>query len=244
MKHKQDIIDLVGPPTLRQAIQRGISAWEQDDFSAAFDHFDGILKENPGFADVRNKAGLCLAMMGEINRALAQFDAALELNEAYAEAHLNRAIVLNELGRFDEAKLAFNRASQLDTRDGGDFPSDAGNRLAISHAKTGDLYLVADRPERASHEYEEALGIRPRYADIRSKLAEAYLQQDRLQEAKTQLEQILDDRDGFTGARVKLGMVLHRMGDDEGARREWTRCQKEDPQDMRIRAFMSSLSEA
>jgi len=241
MKPKPDIVDLVGPPTIRQAIQRGISAWEQDDFAAAFDHFDRVLSENPNFADVRNKAGLCLAMMGEINRALAQFDQALELNEAYAEAHLNRAIVLNELGRFDEAKDAFTRASALDTRDGADFPSDVGNRLAISHAKTGDLYLVADRPDRAGHEYERAVAIRPRYADIRSKLAEAYLQEERYTEAKDQLERILSEREAFTGARVKLGLVLHRMGDDDGARLEWTRCMEEDPHDMRIRAFMSAL---
>jgi len=243
MKQKKDIVDVVGAPYIRQAIQRGMSAWEQDDFSDAFDHFEAILKENPNFADVRNKAGLCLAMMGETNRALAQFDMALEANEAYAEAHLNRAIILNEMGRFDEAKMAFQRASALDTRDGGAFPSDAGNRLAISHAKTGDLYMVGDAPERASHEFEEALGIRPRYADIRSKLAEAYLRQNRLEDAKTQLELILGDRDTFTGARVKLGLVLHRLGDDEGARREWNRCREEDPEDMRIRAFMSSLAD-
>lgn len=239
MKRKKDIVDLVGPVNLRRAIHRGISAWEQDDFTLAFEYFEGILKKNPNFADVRNKAGLCLAMMGETNRALAEFDKALSVNDDYAEAHLNRAIVLNELGRFDEAKLAFSKASQLDTRDGGDFPSDAGNRLAISHAGTGDLYMVADRPDRAAHEYEAALSIRPRYADIRSKLAEAYLQQDRLTEAQAQLDQILEARANFTGARVKLGLVLQRLGDNEGARREWLRCQEEDPKDMRIRAFIS-----
>jgi len=236
-----DIVDIIGTSTLRQAIQRGIAAWEQDDFSAAYDHFEKILEEHPEFADVNNKAGLCLAMMGEMNRALAQFDRALELNEAYAEAHLNRAIVLNDLGRFDEAKNAFERASELDTRDNEKFPSDAGNRLAISHAKTGDLYLVADHPDRAANEYEQALQIRPRYADIRSKLAEAYLELDRLEEAKAQLEMILEDRERFTGARVPLGLGLPRMGDDDGARTAWERCRKEDPEDMRIRAYMAAL---
>ena len=52
---------------------------------------------------MHNKAGLCLAMMGEMERALAEFDEALKLNDTYAEAHLNRAIVLNDLGRFEEA---------------------------------------------------------------------------------------------------------------------------------------------
>ena len=46
------------------------------------------------------------------------------------------------------------------------------------------------------------------------KTKEAYLQQGRLVEAKIELERILEERDSFTGARVKLGLVLHRMGDD------------------------------
>ncbi|HIF08316.1 MAG TPA: tetratricopeptide repeat protein, partial [Gemmatimonadetes bacterium] len=57
-----------------------------------------MLEDHPNFADVRNRAGLCLAMMGDPESALEEFDAALEINDEYAEAHLNRAIVLNDLG--------------------------------------------------------------------------------------------------------------------------------------------------
>jgi tetratricopeptide (TPR) repeat protein len=228
-------------PTARQVISRGVDAWERDDFEAAYEYFERVLSEHPGFADVHNKAGLCLAMMGEVDRALEQFDLALGVNEAYAEAHLNRAIVLNELGRFGEAKKAFARASELDTRDSRVFPSDVGNKLAIAHARTGDLYLVADRAGEAAKEYSAALQIRPRFADIRSKLAEALLELDRPEDAVKHLERILEEKPGFTGARVKLGVALRRMGDDEGARREWTHCQDEDPEDMRIRAFLAAL---
>ena len=83
-------------------------AWESDDFEAAYKQFRDILDRHPEFADVHNKAGLCLAMMGEIDRALDQFDEALSLNATYAEAHLNRAIVLNDLCRFEEASESFH----------------------------------------------------------------------------------------------------------------------------------------
>ncbi|RMH18531.1 MAG: tetratricopeptide repeat protein [Gemmatimonadetes bacterium] len=227
--------------SFKQVVAQGIAAWERDDFEAAYEHFRSVLEEHPNFADVRNKAGLCLAMMGDVEGALEQFDYALSLNEAYAEAHLNRAIVLNEMGRFEEAKEAFKRASELDTRDSGTFPSDAGNRLAISHAKTGDLYLVADRPGDAAREYEAALRIRPRFADIRTKLAEAYIQLGRLEEARDELESILETRPEFTGARIRLGVALHRLGDDEGAAAHWRRCIEEDPEDMRARAYLAAI---
>ncbi|GMR14110.1 MAG: hypothetical protein BMS9Abin29_2343 [Gemmatimonadota bacterium] len=227
--------------SLKQMIQIGIAAWDRDDFEVALENFAAVIKQNPNFADIRNKAGLCEAMMGNPQAALEQFDAALAINEDYAEAHLNKAIVLNEMGRFEEAWVSFKRASELDTRDDSTFPSDGGNKLAIAHAKTGDIYLAADRPIDAAVEYEKALGVRSRFADIRTKLAEAYLEVGRIDNARGELETILKERPEFTGARMRLGVVLHKQGDLEGARRAWEQCAEERPDDSRVRAYLASL---
>ncbi len=80
----------------RGAVARGISAWERDDFESALATFEEVLEAHPYFADVHNKAGLCLAMLGRTEQALGHFEAALAINAAYAEAHLNRGIILNE----------------------------------------------------------------------------------------------------------------------------------------------------
>ncbi len=229
--------------SLTQKIQNGIAAWDRDDFEVALENFAAVIKKNPNFADIRNKAGLCQAMMGNPQAALKQFDAALGINEDYAEAHLNKAIVLNEVGRFDEAQLSFKRASELDTRDNPAFPSDGGNRLAISHARTGDIYLAADRPADAATEYEKALAVRARFADIRTKLAEAYLEVGRIDDARTELETILEERPEFTGARMRLGVVLQKQGDVEGARRAWEQCAEERPDDSRVRAYLAGIED-
>lgn len=219
----------------------GNAAWEQDDFEDAYQHFRAILQDHPNFADILNRAGLCLAMMGDPAGALQQFDAALEVNDGYAEAHLNRAIVLNDLGRFDEASDCFQRASTLDLRDSHAFPSHLGNQLANAHAKTGDLYLAADRPKEAAREYAAAVEIRPSFLDLRFKLAEAYMDLAMWGEARLHLEEILVENPGFAGARVRLGVLLKRVGDSEGARREWKRCAEQTPDDRRIRAYLASL---
>lgn len=227
--------------SLKQMIQIGIAAWDRDDFEMALENFSAVIKKNPNFADVRNKAGLCHAMMGNPQAALKEFDAALALNEDYAEAHLNKAIVLNEVGRFEDAQASFKRASELDTRDNTVFPSDGGNRLAIAHARTGDIYLAADRPAEAAVEYEKALAVRARFADIRTKLAEAYLEVGRIDDARTELETILEERPEFTGARMRLGVVLHKQGDLAAARSVWEQCAEERPDDTRVRAYLAGL---
>jgi tetratricopeptide (TPR) repeat protein len=228
-------------PSLRQTIAFGNAAWEQDDFATAYEHFRAILQDHPNFADIRNRAGLCLAMMGNSEGALEEFDEALKVNDCYSEALLNRAIVLNDLGRHDEAAECFHRASALDLRDSRVFPSHMGNQLANAHARTGDLYMAADRPEEAAAEYAAAVEVRPGFLDLRFKLAEAYMDLEMLGEARGHLEEILATNADFAGARVRLGALLLRMDDKAGARREWERCAEQNPDDRRIQAYLASL---
>jgi tetratricopeptide (TPR) repeat protein len=225
----------------RQIVARGVSAWERDDFESALETFQGVLENFPQFADVQNKAGLCLAMLSRLEESLAHFDAALEYNPSYAEAHLNRGIVLNDLGRHEEAHAAFKEAGELDTRDSPVFPSEVGNRIAVTHAQLGDLYLVANHPSDAIEHYRAALEVRPRFMDIRSKFAETLIELGELEQAKDELTLILESRPSFVGARVRLGVVLHRVGEDEAAVAEWKRCLEDDPRDMRPRAYLASV---
>jgi len=227
--------------SVRETTTRGNAAWEQDDFEEAYKQFRAILRDHPNFADIRHRAGLCLAMMGDAEGALEQFDEALKVNESYAEALLNRAIVLNDLGRFEEASESFHRASALDVRDSGAFPSHMGNQLANAHARTGDLYMAADRPEEAASEYATAVEIRPNFLDLRFKLAEAYMDLDMWVDARLHLREILIVNPEFGGARVRLGALLNRMGDKKGARKEWELCAERNPKDRRIRAYLASL---
>lgn len=226
----------------RMVVARGVSAWERDDFAAALETFLGVLEEHPYFADVHNKAGLCLAMLGQLEEALVHFEVAVGQNPAYAEAHLNRGLVLKDLGRGDEAVAAFSRVDELHGRDTPVFPAEVGNRIAVTHAQLGDLYLVANHPERAIKEYQAALEIRPRFMDIRSKYAETLIELGDLARAQDELTLILESRPSFVGARIRLGVVLHRLGEDAQAVRQWEQCLQHDPTDMRARAYLAAVT--
>lgn len=229
--------------SVKQSIERGVSAWEGGDYQFALENFQNVLAEHPGFPDVHNKAGLCLAMLGDPKAALVEFDKALEISNTYAEAHLNRAIVLQELGRFEEARRHLQLADELDHRDSAEFPSDVGHKIAIAHAQLGDLYMVADHAEEAAEQYKIALEVRARFLDIRGKFAEALMVMEQWDEAGEQLRIILDKNPDFTMARLRLGVVLQKKGDEAGAREQWERCLAEDPQDMRAKAYLASLGD-
>lgn len=229
---------------VRRIIDDGVAAWEREHFEEALSTFEKVLEDHPYFADVHNKAGLCLAMMGRAEEALAHFDTALDINPAYAEAHLNRGIILNELGRHEEAKVALAKAGEIDTRDSTLFPSELGNELADAHAKLGDLYLVAGFPEKAVDHFRQALEVRPRFQDIRSRYAEALIQLGELPKAREELDTVLHARPHMAEARIRLGVVLQRLGEKERAVEEWRRCAADDPEDMRPRAYLASVGAA
>lgn len=228
-------------PNVQQRIAQGMIAWEADDYDGALDLFQEVLQDHPDFADVHNRMGLCLAMLGRHVEALAAFREAIRLAPTYAEAHLNRGIVLTELGRHEEAQAAFNESSRLDTRDGTAFPSHVGNQIAVTHAKLGDLYLVADRPALAAEQYRAALEVRPRFLDVRTKLAEALMEMGEVEGALSELDSVLEANPEFTGARLRLGVVLHRLGRTDEAVAAWTRCAAEDPKDLRPAAYLVSV---
>jgi tetratricopeptide (TPR) repeat protein len=216
-------------------------AFQGDDVAAALRAFSDVIAEYPGFADVRNKAGLSLALVGRLEEALEQFDAALEINPEYAEAHLNRAIVLNDLERFDEAREAFFKAAEADGKWGGRLPSEIGTRIALAHARLGDLYVDAGQADRAVQEFEEALRLRPTFVDIRGRFAEALIEAGEFARARVELEEILEVNPDLVSARIRYGVALQRLGDREGAVREWKEADRRDPSDSRARAYLASL---
>jgi tetratricopeptide (TPR) repeat protein len=230
-----------GPhPGATQKIQQGVAAWERSAYLEALEIFNEVLAEHPLYPDVHHKAGLCQAMLGELEAALASFDRAIELAPGYAEAHFNRAIVLNDLGRHEEAEASFQRAQSLETRDGAPFAAQAGNRIANGHAELGDLYRAAESLPEAVEQYRAALEVRPRYLDVRQKLAEALLALGEVEEARRELERIVAEAPGATEARLRLGVALQRLGDAEGAIREWNAVRAARPGDRRASGYLAA----
>jgi tetratricopeptide (TPR) repeat protein len=226
---------------LEHLMQRGREAFERRDYTAALADFRGVLQERPGFADLRNLAGLCLSLLGRGEEALAEFDRALVINPDYAEVHMNRALVLHELGRYDEAREALERAGRIEVEAAAGFSAGVAARLANAHAELGDLYLAASAPAEAVAQYRTALELRPHFVDIRRKLAVALLELDVLDEAESALRECLEANPRFLDARVDLGVLYDRRGREGEAEAEWREVIAVAPSHTRARARLSML---
>jgi len=224
-----------------QLITRGRQAFDRRDYAAALADFREALVDHPEFADIRHLTAVCLSFLGQPEAALEEFDRALALNEGYIEAHLSRALTLNELGRYDEAREAFDRAWQAEQQDAGIFSAPLSALLANAHAAVGDLYLQGGAPASAAEQYRIALGMRPRFVDIRAKLGQALFELGLLAEAETELRQVLDDNARFASARVKLGLIHYRRGETDQAVREWEEALASAPANAQARAFLAMI---
>lgn len=230
-----------GQSQVRQLVARANAAWERNEYAAALVDLREVLSRHPDFPDVRNRAGLCRAMLGDADGALEEFNHAVRVNPDYGEAHLNRALILNELGHFDEARKAYMRAAELEYREEDPYPAEMGNRLAGRHADLADVYMEADQPDRAVSEYTRALEVRPTFVDIRVRLAKAYLAIGDVEAAASELGRVLDEHPSFLGARIRLGTAFRRMGLTEEAISEWRRCLEMEPDNRLTRAFLASV---
>lgn len=198
--------------------------------------------EGVAYADAQNMLGLALALVGRQDEAIAAFDAALALNPRYVEAHLNRAVLLNDMGRLAEARAAFEMAEDLGRPDETGFPVMVANRLANAHASLASDYRAAGALDEAVAQYERALQLRPRYADVRLALARALTERGRHREAADQLDEVLRIRPDWLDAMLLRGLTAYLQGDLTGADRVWTAAASRHPEEPRIEIYRSMLA--
>lgn len=198
--------------------------------------------EGVAYADAHNLLGLCLALVGRADEALASFDAALALNSRYVEAHLNRAVLLNDNGRIDEARVAFETASHLGKPDETGFPVMVANRLANAHAGMAMEYRAAGALDEAIAQYERALELRPGYADIRLAMARALTERGRHGEASRELDEVLRARPEWLDAMLLRGLTAYLQGDLGTADAVWTAAAHRHPEEPRVEIYRSMLA--
>jgi tetratricopeptide (TPR) repeat protein len=200
---------------LAELIALGREAYARGDLEKA----ESALTEAVGrgaasYADVHNILGVVYHSWGQFSKARASFEEALKINPRYTEAALNLSITYNDLGRYAEARDVMNRTLSKD--DGADALAKA--KLANLHAEVGDAYRSTRMPKDAAIEYRRALGLCPRFVDIRARLAQALTEDGQPDEAIAELRLALSDNPGYVPGLLQLGLLLHARGDAKGAR--------------------------
>jgi len=209
------------------------------DYYGAAHLLESVQETGKSFADVHHLLGLCLAMIGQRERALAQFEQALALNPRYIEANIHRGILLNELGREDEAAAAFQAAVGHEQGGGLGYSRQVAGRLANLHAQLGEAYAEAGSPTEAIEQFRRAMELGPSFHDLRYRLARLLLEAGRPLEAREELEGILVEHPEFHDARASLGLAHYLAGDAASARELWARFPSERAGDSRVDAYLA-----
>lgn len=209
------------------------------DYYGAAHLLEEVLESGRTFADVHHLLGLCLALLGQRERALLQFEQALALNPRYIEANIHRGILLNELGRAEEAEAAFRAAVTHGEGGSGGFPRPVAARLANLHAQVGEAYAEAGAAAEAIEQFRRAVTLGPAFHDLRYRLARLLLEAGRPLEAREELESILAEHPDFLDAAASLGLSHYLAGDAAAARAVWAGCQQRRPPDAKVGAYLA-----
>ncbi|MCK6547263.1 tetratricopeptide repeat protein [Myxococcota bacterium] len=190
------------------------------------------------YADVHHTLGVVYHTWGQFSKARAAFEEALRINPGYTEAALNLSITYNDLGRYAEAREIYARVlpppeERLDAFTRG--------KIANLHAQVGDAYRSSGLAKEAAIEYHRALGLCPGFIDIRMRLAHALADQGALAEAIEQVRLVLVDNARYVPAHLHLGLLLHRAGDDAGARKALTEVLRLEPGHERAAMYLRML---
>ena len=212
------------------------------DYYGAAHLLDELVASGNSFADARHLLGLCLALLGQKQRALTEFEHALRLNPRYIEANIHRGILLNEMGRSGEAEEAFKAAAAHGAGESGGLPRPVAARLANQHAQLGEAYAEAGAMADAIQQFARAVELGPAFHDLRYRLARLLLETGRPLEAREQLERIVGEHPDFLDAQAALGLAHYLAGDAGAAREIWGRCQAQRPRNVRVEAYLAMAS--
>ncbi len=225
-------------------VQQAKEHFELKDYYGCIHLLQDVVDSGRAYADAYHLLGLALYLTGQPERALEAFDKALELNPRYHEAHIHRGIILNELGRSGEAHGAFESADETRGKTRNGIPGHHAAKLANQHAALGNAYAEAGAVSEAIEQYHAALRLGPTFHDLRYRLARMLLEAGRSLEAREELEIITAARPNFTEARGTLGLACYVAGDLVAAESIWTAVQQDDPDNIRVRAYLAMVKRA
>ncbi len=228
--------------SLATLISVGKRAYRENDLVQAERRLVEAVEAGADFADIHYLLGTIYHHWGSTEKAISHFERSATVNPNYSEALLALAIALSDAGRYEDARGAYRRAREALEADGdplhGNF---VRGRIARLHVELGELYRAAGLQDEAIREFRNAIGVAPRYPDLRVRLAVSLREAGRHEEGLAETERALSERPGLVPALRQKGFLLYLLGRKEEARRAWEEAMYRDPLDRLVQLYLNAL---
>jgi tetratricopeptide (TPR) repeat protein len=172
---------------------------------AAIESLEKALEINPRFAKAHFCAGLIRYSLGDYESGLSSLNAAIEIEPGFRTEEFARASAFDAEGNREQALCSFERVSLTAVDD------------ILYHFKLGDDLMRRGLYDKAAEEYENALTLNPKYADIHNNLGVAYSALNRDQDAEAEFRTALQINPRYKDALTNLSVLLHDTGRAEEA---------------------------
>lgn len=181
---------------------------------------------------------------GKFNKAIKTFRRALEIDPAYTDASVGLSIILNDLGKYDEGKKVFVEAQEVLARRNHENDPYVQERLATKHDELGELYFQYKRYDEALEQYERALALSSRRAELQMKIIECFLKKDEPNRALKDLRALVQDYPQFIPARLKLGVLYWGAKRTVEAIEQWESVLLRDPDHPQALKYLQMAQES
>jgi len=228
---------------VKQILTQAKEAYEAGEYERAEPLLKQVLADGgEAFADVHHMLGQIHHDRGDFGRAQEYFEAAVRINPRYTDALLALAVVYNELGKYEDSTRIQAFARKHVESHGDAIDPFIKGKIANMHADLASVYMEANLPDEALHEYGRALTLCPHFADLETRLAHVYREMGRHEEAREHYEKAIQQNDKYVPARIHLGLLLLRLGRKQEARDQWLKVLEVDAENksakMYLRTFM------
>lgn len=167
---------------------------------------------------------------GKFNKAIKTFRRALQIDPSFTDASVGLSIILNDLGRYEEGRQVFVDAQAALAKKSNEPDSYSQEKLAIKHDELGELYFQYKRYEEALEQYERALTMSSRRAELKMKMVECFVKMSDDVSAIRELRLIAQEYPQFIPARIKLGLIYFNAKKTVEAVEQWESVLLRDPE--------------
>jgi tetratricopeptide (TPR) repeat protein len=189
---------------------RGAAYLALGQYQQAIEDFNEAIRLTTNYDIAYNNRGLAYYRLGQYNLAIKDFNEAINLKPDYIDAYKNRASAYAKLGKRQPAEDVVNHYNELTQLK----PNPAG---ALAYVNRANAYIELGRYQNALADYNEAIRLKPDYADAYYDRGTAYARYGQCKLAIEDLNKAISLKNNFAKAYNNRGLIFARLNQYQNA---------------------------